>query len=218
MVAPPWTWLLKLAHGVSYLAIVACDQGDLATAVSALDEGLDLHLQIGSTERLAAWLRRAAVLAMARGNASPCVRLMGAAASLEAVLGVTLALPERATYERAMDAARHALGERAYANAEVAGGALTIEQAVAEGTAVVAAAPDVVPLRDRHDAVAAAGLSTREVEVLQLVATGLTDRQIGERLSISTRTVSTHVGNIFAKLGIHVRTEAAVYAVRHGLV
>ncbi|MGH2560470.1 MAG: ATP-binding protein [Thermomicrobiales bacterium] len=212
-VADPWSTAISL----SYLAIVACDQSDLAAAAAALDEGLDLHLQIGSNERLAAWLRRAAVLAMASGNPVPCARLMGTAAAMEATLGVTLALPERETYERAIVAARNALGEQAYAGAVNAGGALAIEQAVAEGTATVAAAPDFVPPLGRRDAVAMGGLSTREFEVLRLVTQGLTDRQIGEHLSISTRTVSTHVGNIFGKLGIHARTEAAAYAVRHGL-
>ena len=56
---------------------------------------------------------------------------------------------------------------------------------------------------------AAAGFSTREDEVMRLLAAGMTDRGIGEVLSISTRTVETHVSAILRKLGVRTRAEAA---------
>jgi len=62
------------------------------------------------------------------------------------------------------------------------------------------------------------GLSQREVEVLRLIAHGMTDREIAEALIISARTVGTHVSNILNKIGAINRTEAASYANRHGLV
>lgn len=52
-------------------------------------------------------------------------------------------------------------------------------------------------------------LSSREEEVLALIAEGLTDREIAERLVISPRTVETHVGNVLRKLGVRNRAEAA---------
>lgn len=61
------------------------------------------------------------------------------------------------------------------------------------------------------------GLSDREVEVLSLVARGLSNRAIAERLHISPRTVQTHVMHIFDKTGIHGRAAAALYAVDSGL-
>ena len=61
------------------------------------------------------------------------------------------------------------------------------------------------------------GLTKREVEVLRLVASGKTDREIAEELIISVRTVTTHVGNILNKVGAANRTEAATYATRSGL-
>jgi NarL family two-component system response regulator LiaR len=60
-------------------------------------------------------------------------------------------------------------------------------------------------------------LTERELEVLRLVAAGLNNRQIADRLVISEKTVKTHVSNILGKLHVEDRTQAAVYALRHGL-
>jgi DNA-binding CsgD family transcriptional regulator len=62
-----------------------------------------------------------------------------------------------------------------------------------------------------------AGLSAREVEVLRLVAQGLTDGQVAERLFLSPRTVGTHLRAIYNKLGVDNRTAATAFAIEHGL-
>jgi DNA-binding NarL/FixJ family response regulator len=61
------------------------------------------------------------------------------------------------------------------------------------------------------------GLTTRECEVLALVAEGRSNRQIGEALFISDRTVARHLTNIFHKIDVESRTQAARYAIEHGL-
>jgi DNA-binding CsgD family transcriptional regulator len=72
--------------------------------------------------------------------------------------------------------------------------------------------------RAPSDDLAEAGLlSPRERQVAALVAQGLTDRQIAERLVITEGTAGIHVGHILNKLGFHVRAEVAIWAVRHGL-
>ena len=63
-----------------------------------------------------------------------------------------------------------------------------------------------------------AGLTPREIEVLQLVAAGSTNGEIGSALFISTKTASVHVSNILAKLGVSGRGEAAALAYKLGLV
>jgi DNA-binding CsgD family transcriptional regulator len=62
------------------------------------------------------------------------------------------------------------------------------------------------------------GLSPREVEVLRLVAQGLTDAQVGERLAISRRTVGRHLESVYNKLGVGSRTAAVAFAFEHDLV
>ena len=61
------------------------------------------------------------------------------------------------------------------------------------------------------------GLTAREVEVLRLVAEGLTDAQVAERLVLSLRTVHAHLRSIYRKLDVRSRSAATRYAVEHGL-
>jgi NarL family two-component system response regulator LiaR len=61
-------------------------------------------------------------------------------------------------------------------------------------------------------------LTEREVQVLRLVAQGLTNQEIGRKLVISERTAGTHISNILSKLHLANRTQAALYALREGLV
>jgi DNA-binding NarL/FixJ family response regulator len=61
-------------------------------------------------------------------------------------------------------------------------------------------------------------LSSREFEIVRLIADGLSNREIGTRLSLSEKTVKNHVSHILAKLKVHARSGVAVYAVRNGIV
>jgi DNA-binding NarL/FixJ family response regulator len=60
-------------------------------------------------------------------------------------------------------------------------------------------------------------LTAREVEVLRLVAQGLTDAQTAERLVVSPWTVKAHLSSIYGKLEVHSRAAATRYALEHGL-
>jgi DNA-binding CsgD family transcriptional regulator len=73
-------------------------------------------------------------------------------------------------------------------------------------------------LLDAEGAAAPAGLTRREVEVLTLVATGRTNRQIAEELVLSEKTVARHVANIFTKLGVSSRSAATAFAFSQGVV
>ena len=62
-----------------------------------------------------------------------------------------------------------------------------------------------------------AGLTSREVEVLGLVAAGMTSVQIAENLFLSPRTVNTHINSIYHKIGVNSRAAATRFALEHGL-
>jgi DNA-binding CsgD family transcriptional regulator len=61
-------------------------------------------------------------------------------------------------------------------------------------------------------------LTSREVDVLKLVAAGLTNRETADRLGLSSRTIDAHLRSVFAKIGVGSRSAATRYAVEHGLV
>ena len=80
--------------------------------------------------------------------------------------------------------------------------------------AVLTAAGCRPPRRPTH----MAGLTTRELEVLELLVRGWPNRQIAQHLSITPRTVGTHIEHIYTKIGVSTRGAAAMFAMRHGLV
>jgi DNA-binding NarL/FixJ family response regulator len=62
------------------------------------------------------------------------------------------------------------------------------------------------------------GLTDREAEVLRLVAAGLTNKQIGAELCVSSKTISRHLSNIFGKIGVSSRAAATAFAFEHQIV
>jgi DNA-binding NarL/FixJ family response regulator len=93
----------------------------------------------------------------------------------------------------------------------VAGGQTHLDPAIQQR--LVAAVLDSAP----RDAVAPDDLTTRELEVLKLIAAGLSNAEIAASLVVSAATVKTHVNHIFAKTGARDRAQAVRFAYRHGL-
>ena len=120
------------------------------------------------------------------------------------------------SYQRAEVAARGALAPEVFEANWAVGEGWSLDQAIVD-----AATMTVDGARGREqltpDAVAAFNLTPREVEVLRLLATGMSDREIGETLFVGTRTVDYHVANLLAKLDLDSRVAATAFAVRHGL-
>lgn len=61
-------------------------------------------------------------------------------------------------------------------------------------------------------------LTKREIQILKYVASGITNREIGEKLNISERTVKNHVSSMFKKIGVADRTQAAIFAIKYNLI
>ena len=181
--------------------------GDIDAAGRAVDE-LREASRSTPTPMLAATVAAAeARMLLAAGD--PAAALGAARAAVDAwqALGAPY---ERARSRVSAGRALWELGDRDAALAEYRGAR---EVFVALG-ADPAAAELADPMGDRRAGV----LTAREVEVLRLVSTGLTNRAVGERLSLSEKTVARHLSNIFGKLGLSTRAAATAYAYENGLV
>jgi DNA-binding NarL/FixJ family response regulator len=143
-------------------------------------------------------------VALGEGQAEGAARLLGAAEAVREAIGAALPAYFSVKLERNTAAARRALGEARFGAAFAQGRTMTPEEAVGSVPAPSAGHP--------------AGLSGREVEVLGLVATGMTDAEVAGKLFLSPRTVNAHLRSIYRKLGVNSRSAATRYAVEHDLV
>ena len=124
----------------------------------------------------------------------------------------------RVPYERARVRALAALACRELG--DEAGSALELD-AAAETLSALGAKPDLARVRRFQRAPSGrrtGALTPRELQVLRLIAAGLSNRTVAGRLRISEKTVARHVSNIFLKLGVSSRSAATAYAYRHSLV
>ena len=204
---------------LAILAQVAASQGDYATARSLYKT---LASRGGDNWVTIPFLESLADVVAARGDATWAARLWGSAEALRETTGTPVWPKERARYESMVAAAREQLGERAFTAAWAEGRTMTLEQ--------VLSAPGRVQMSNliftgqppkttvRNSPTYPAGLTAREVEVLRLVAQGLTDAQVAEQLVISPRTVNTHLTSIYSKLGVDSRTAASRFAIDQQLV
>lgn len=121
-----------------------------------------------------------------------------------------------APYEAARVRARLALACRAVGDADTATMELDAARSIFTS---LGATPDVEWVRSLGDEPADLpdGVTAREAEVLALVAEGLTNRQVASRLSISEKTVASHLAHVFTKVGLQSRAAATAYAIAHGL-
>jgi DNA-binding CsgD family transcriptional regulator len=119
-------------------------------------------------------------------------------------------------YKSQVAAVRRALPHEVFAAEWADGEALSFAEAIAEAVADNRA-NETLATTAPNNAVVTTGLTSREGEVLRLLAGGLSDREIAESLSTSPRTVGGHVTNLLGKLGVDSRTAAVALAIRQGL-
>jgi predicted ATPase/DNA-binding CsgD family transcriptional regulator len=192
------------------LAILAQTEGENLRAREQLEEGLRLSAELGNEADVAHCLEGLASTYGAEGKTVRAARLWGAEETLLEKLedAVYAYVPDRALHRSKVAAARSQLDEAAWTAAWTEGKAMSLDQAVEYALEREPAPPEP------H----LAGLSAREAEVLRLVATGLTNAEVAEKLFISSRTVDWHLGSIYRKVGLHSRTEASRFASEHGLL
>jgi DNA-binding NarL/FixJ family response regulator len=148
---------------------------------------------------------------------------MGECRSSEETTGIPVWPNERVRYERMVVAARKQLRERAFTSAWVQGRNMTPEKVLAAPGSVMQSSTfhnvkQISPSPITATITYPDDLTAREVEVLRLVAHGLTNEQVAEQLVISPRTVNSHLTSIYSKIRASSRSAATRYAIEHNLV
>jgi len=203
------SWLLSYALWLR--GLVALTRGNFARAEAELCEALKIKRFFHDTFGSALVLDILASSAVASGNPERAATLLGAAGQLWPAVGTPqFGSPHLiARREEAEQTARRQIGDAAFDAAFARGGALTVEQAFA--IALRESSPPAASPAAASTPRSAIELTRRENEVAELVAEGMSNRDIAARLVISTRTAEGHVEHILSKLGFTSRTQIATW-------
>jgi predicted ATPase/DNA-binding CsgD family transcriptional regulator len=205
-------------------------QRDYASARTAYEEGFQRSIAVGDQILVASCLEgvAASVVGQGMGDRSNAdmvcaIQVWGTATSIREAISAPIPPVQRAAYEHALAQARARVSEQAFRSAWDRGRSMTPAEAVASHTTtsmpaphISSPAPTAVP--PKQPVTYPEGLTPREVEVLRLLAAGMSYAQIAEQLVISPRTVDGHLRSIYSKLGVSSRMAAARYALERHLV
>ena len=200
------------------LAANAVGQEDAPRALAYVREALLLAREATATDDIIAGLECRAGIALLQGDSGLAATLLAAVETRREAMGWALPPLRRPEYERRVNTLRSSLGDAAFATTWDAGTRLSLAEAAAlalqdrphEGGTDKRPATQEREPRFR--------LTPREREIAILIAHGLNNREIADRLVISKRTADTHVTNILNRLGFAARTQVAFWAAEHGLV
>jgi len=226
-----------ITSALDTLGSIALSQGDLERAIACFTEGLSVAQELRHETLIAEGLSEArelrnqmfiawllwglARVAFAQNQLKRAAQLFGAT-EVSYDVNKGLSPNQRDDYERMISSVRAQLGEQAFAAAWAEGRTISREQILAaQGTAEILALIPTEPSSAppvRMPPTSPAGLTTREMDVLRLLAQGLTSAQIAARLVIGVVTVNSHVRSIYSKLGITSRAAATRYALEHHLL
>jgi predicted ATPase/DNA-binding CsgD family transcriptional regulator len=205
---------------------IAARQGNYEEAYRAFDDSLPLAEELGDQGAIATGVYGMAAVLAAQGQARKAARFLGTAERIAEVGEFKIEIPGWEWTERTIAAAKARLGETSWVQEYQAGNAFVPD---GNDTWAVDALHAIRKFLDqqeeptesvskRSDANLSAGLTARELEILKLVAQGLTDHQIAETLVLSPRTVNAHLTSIYRKLDVNSRAAATRFAMEKGLV
>jgi predicted ATPase/DNA-binding CsgD family transcriptional regulator len=199
------------ARALLILGWMAMERDDRRAAAERFGEALELSAMLRHPYLTAYALEAAAELAERLGDHARCLRLAAGAGAMRERSRMVAGEPLRARVERAVERAAEVLPEPERDAARREGRELAETAILAEARRVV-----VTPLSPAL--VGTTTLTAREVEVLRLVAEGLTDAAVAGRLFVSVRTVNAHLRSIYTKLGVTSRAAATRIAVTEGVL
>lgn len=208
-----------VAWSLSALGRVAAVQGDSTAAFALGEEGVTRAREEGDAALIAYSMEGLASVIASQGQPLWAARLWGAAEVQREAADMPLTPTERVDYEPSVAAARASADSETFAVAWAEGRTMTLEQVL-----TVPLPPEQiasVPKSEQKTQSLPAypdRLTAREVEVLLLVAQGMTDAQVAESLVVSPRTVNWHLTSIYSKIGVASRAAATRYAMERKLV
>lgn len=208
----------QISFALGGLGDIARMQGNFPLATSYFSEALTNYRHIGNKFDVVFILEAQAILSEALGQHECAACLWGATEALREATHLSLAPSYQQDYAVYIDRARKTLGEKAYASAWAQGRRFTMDEAIefALSTAAQTHVPEALkPIKDSKPI---SDLTPREMDVLRLLATGLTDSQIAAQLFLSRRTVSKHLQSIYSKIHVSSRSAATYFASEHKLV
>ena len=203
----------QLEFAVVNLGWAALLRGDHEPARSYLKESLTLSKELGDRLTASDGLEGLACVYATEGASEQAGTLFGAAMALREAIGYQSTLEEDAWPEPYVATARSLQGEGSWEATLAQGRTMSMEEAIEYALSKEEPSAPPLPSTPEHPA----GLTSREAEVLGLVATGLTSAQVATQLFLSTRTVDTHLTSIYHKLGVTSRAGATRFALEHGL-
>ncbi|MFN8593200.1 MAG: LuxR C-terminal-related transcriptional regulator [Thermomicrobiales bacterium] len=206
-------WMIPIVQ--DGLALAAADVGDFARALPLLRASFAQAVANNNKGYVTEGLESFARLAALTGQRELATRLYAAADARRQQLGYPRTPSDAGYTEPVLGRLRTDLGDFRFAALWSQGREFSPESAIETAMDMHLGAP--VPGASTKPS-RPFGLTEREVEVLQLVAAGLTNPEIADRLFISTATAARHVANIFTKLDVDSRAKATVIAIQHGLI
>ncbi|NWF78658.1 MAG: tetratricopeptide repeat protein [Chloroflexi bacterium] len=207
-----------IAQATLLLAQVAHARGEQGRAFAQFAESLRMTEGLRGETLAPSAFEALASLCAAVGRLEDALRLVSAATARRRASGNVLPPIDAPALEALHQRLQAAIPAERFAELWDGGTTFAVNQAAA--LAAEAPAPALASQAPQQAATHAAqtyGLTARELEVLRLVAQGLTDAQVAERLVISPRTVNNHLTSIYSKLGVNSRTAATRWALEQSL-
>jgi predicted ATPase/DNA-binding CsgD family transcriptional regulator len=203
-----------------WLGVAVQEQGgDVSRAAALLVQTLQISRRLKDRRLLNMCTDAAIWLASTRVDAQRMARLIGISEALREVTGLAPNTWEHTPFAPAIAALSARLDEKGFAPARSEGYTLSYEQMAELTLEVLNEAVEASGRRAKYEGGSRHGLlSARESEVLRLVAEGLSDKEISDRLFITERTVRYHLTSIFSKLGADNRTQAVALARQQSLL
>lgn len=210
---------LGVAGALEQLGLIAEKKGDFPKAADHYREALTLWLELGDRTMLVRALERIAGLLAGQGRFELSAKLLGSAAAARKAIGNPIPPIEKPHYEQIINRIRSVLGETSFTAAWAMGQDMKLEDVarmllssdLADGIA-----PELPIQHPKKERTGLEILSSRERDVCALIVQGKTNLEIAEALTISERTVETHVSRILKKLGFTSRGQIGIWAVTQG--